>query len=262
MNCKNCQNELAAKVAYCGTCGAQVIQERITVKHLLTDLYTNAFGWDNKFWVTIRMLITDPGSVFKQYIGGTRKKFANPFSFFAICAAISLIAFNQFSVEFSEMNGAIFANQIEQIAQENTGTTEAQVHTPDWGKKFQESLLPYWNLYSFLFLPIYTIIAFWVFGKPYNFGEHLVINAYIQGITFLLLTITFLLSLLTTPALYYPSQVFMILFYSYAYSRLYQHTGGQVVLKLLKFFGILILFCLGFFAAGIGVAVIMGISGK
>lgn len=262
MNCKNCQNELSAKVAYCGTCGAQVIQERITVKHLLTDLYTNAFGWDNKFWVTIRMLITDPGAVFEQYIGGTRKKFANPFSFFAICAAISLIAFNQFSVEFAEMNSTIFADPLEQVVQENAGTTEVQTQTSNWGEKFQESLLPNWNLYSFLLLPIYTLIAYWVFRKPYNFGEHLVINAYIQGITFLLLTITFLLSLAINPAIYYPSQGLMILYYSYAYARLYRQTGGQVVLKLLKFFGILILFCIGLFAAGIAAGMLMDISGK
>ncbi len=247
MACKNCEKELSQNAKYCAACGAEVVQERITVRHLLQDLYTSAFGWDNKFWVTIRYLIMQPGAIFEQYIGGTRKKFTHPFSFFAIGAALSLLAFSQFPAEFTAYNTS-FVEAPTDGAEAAPGLDAARL---------QQSLLQYWNLYSFLLLPLYTLIAWWVFGGPYNFGEHLVINAYIQGITFMLLTLVFLVSLATHPQVFYSGQVCIIVYYSYAYARLYRHSFGRSLLKLLKFIGIVLLVCMLLFAASTLIGLIL-----
>lgn len=89
MDCKNCKSKLNQKNNYCCDCGAKIIRERITIKSLLFDLLV-AFGWDSSFFVTLRHLFCKPQIVFKEYVNGTRKKYANPFTFFALSLAISL----------------------------------------------------------------------------------------------------------------------------------------------------------------------------
>ena len=228
--------------------------ERITARHLLEDLYTHAFGWDNKFFVTIRYLIAQPGALFSAYLDGARKKFTNPFSFFAIGVAISLLVISQFPAHFAAMN-----NVSQEIIAEPQGTP-AETGVPetkldpakfDFGQAFQQSMMQYWNLYSFLLLPFYALVAWWVFGSPYNFGEHMVINAYIQGIIFLLMTVLFLVSLVGGAIFYQLRYLLMVLYYSYSYARLYQHSFGRTMLKLLKFLGIMLLI--------FGVLVLLGV---
>lgn len=250
MICKNCQYPLPSKAKYCQECGANVVLERITARHLLEDLYTHALGWDNKFFVTIRYLIAQPGVLLSAYLDGTRKKFTNPFSFFAIGAAISLLVISQFPAQFAAMNNLPEAMADSGQAQQVEGQPDAPTFNPGTAT-FQQSLMQNWNVFSFLFLPIYTLIAWWVFGGPYNLGEHLVINAYIQGITFLLMTILFLVSLVGGAIFYQLSYFLMVLYYSYSYARLYQHSFGKAMLKLLKFVGIMLLFFVGAVAIGI-----------
>ena len=96
MNCKNCKSELNPKDNFCSECGAKIIKERITVKSLFSNLLVS-LGWDSNFFITLRFLLSKPQAIIKEYINGTRKKYTNPFTFFAISLAISLFVFNQYS---------------------------------------------------------------------------------------------------------------------------------------------------------------------
>ncbi len=102
MDCKNCKSELIPQNNFCSDCGAKIISERITVKRLLFSVFVT-LGWDSNFFVTLRHLMYKPHIVFKEYIDGTRKKYANPFTFFAISVAISLFVINQYSEQFNQM---------------------------------------------------------------------------------------------------------------------------------------------------------------
>jgi hypothetical protein len=113
-----------------------------------------------------------------------------------------------------------------------------------------------YNLFAFLLLPVYALIAFLVFGKPYNYGEHLVINAYIQGTTFLVATVMFLVSLATHPAVHGSSILIVILYYCYTYGKLYQLTTGKLILKFLKFIGVLLFIPLVLILIGLVVGLI------
>ena len=90
MTCKNCKSSLNHEQLFCGNCAAKVVTERITIKKLLSDLASNVFGWDNKFFFTVRMLILKPEILFKEYIDGTRKKYMNPLSLLTLTAALAL----------------------------------------------------------------------------------------------------------------------------------------------------------------------------
>lgn len=113
MNCKNCQHPLPDDANFCVECGAKVVRERITLKRLLVDLASNAFVWDNKYFVTVWTLYVRPGKVLRDYIGGVRKRYVAPFPFVAIGAAISLLIFNWFAEDYLSLMEEIAKQQVE-----------------------------------------------------------------------------------------------------------------------------------------------------
>ena len=251
MNCKNCGTELRANEGFCGWCGAKVINKRITFKTIFTEFLT-AIGWDNKYFFTLKSLIVHPQVVFKEYLDGTRKKYVNPFTFFAIGAAITVFVFTQFADEYvqranyiSDKNYELIYNKIIEITEKEAKVSleefiEIQKNISSTGLR---SLLKYFTPLSFILLPFYALIALFVFKKPYNFGEHFVINAFVQGITFIGITLFFVLSLSLHPSIFYLGSLFTIIYYIYAYARLYEYTLKKVILKLLKFIGITFVAC-------------------
>ena len=109
MNCKNCNVELNLKDSFCIECGAKNVREQITIKNLISNLL-DTFGWDSNFFVTLRYLFYKPQIVSKEYIDGVRKKYTNPFTFFAIGLAISLFVFSQYSEQFIQMSAEASMN--------------------------------------------------------------------------------------------------------------------------------------------------------
>lgn len=118
MSCKNCKSELDTLNNFCSECGAKVVRERITIKSIIQNILF-ALGWDSNFFVTLRHLLYKPHVVFKEYANGTRKKYADPFTFFAISLAISLFTFNQYSEKFIEMSTATNMQQLETMDNES-----------------------------------------------------------------------------------------------------------------------------------------------
>ena len=252
MNCKNCQEEIADKHAFCAHCGAKIIREPITFKRLVVDSFTNAIGWDSRFFITLRRLITQPEKVFSAYISGVRKKYVNPLAFFAIGMTISLLSYNIFMEEFihyleiyelnqtAEMNSYLSENA-DQFAQFDEAALAQLREQNEAAAAIQSSILKYYNFYSFALLPLYAFIGFLVYWKKNNYAEQLVINGYIQGVTFILIGLIFVISMLVHPPIIIYTSFITILFYWYAYSRFYKQSIGKALLYLLKFLGILIL---------------------
>ncbi len=269
MHCKNCNAELSQNDNFCRDCGAKIVKERITVKHLIAS-FLAAFGWESNFFITLRYLLVKPQIVFKEYINGTRKKYTNPFTFFTISLAISLFVFSQYSEQYIHLTTDLNLQETEQ--------SESKVSMPDKDKgfkllgyknqdEFQKSIakfqLKYYNLVSFLYLPLFTLIAFFVFRKPYNFGEQLVINTYLLSITTFFGVLTFIFSLLAGINILLYTTFFTFLYYSYAYKKLYELSFGKLLVKIMKFIGItLVLYLIILIVGAIIVAVVAIIKSK
>ncbi len=250
MDCKNCNSELSPKNKFCSECGAKIIRERITIKSLFSNVIF-VLGWDSNFFVTLRHLVYKPQVVFKEYINGTRKKYADPFTFFAISLAISLFVFNQYSEQFIQMstNPSLYnveKNESESLSANREESKGLKIigfkNQEEFSRSITEFQLKYYNIISFLYLPLFTLIAFFVFRKPYNYGEHFVINTYIISVTTFLGILLFAFSLLTELNLFFNAIFFTFLYYSYVYKKLYELSFGQLILKILKFIGVLLLF--------------------
>lgn len=247
MICKNCKELLISTNLFCSNCGAKVVQTRITVKSLFSDFANNIFGWDNKFFFTVRMLIQKPHVLFIEYIEGTRKKYMNPLSLLALGAAMAIFVFNFFAEDYLALNIETNKQTVETLANitknqigEGFDAVTYKKEQMEMITKISSFMLKYFNLLVILFLPFYTFLAFLTYRKPYNFGEHLVINSYIQGLSFLVTSVIFTISIFTDPSVYILTIVILILYYTYAYGKLHKLSVAESILKLFKFFGILI----------------------
>lgn len=259
--CKNCQNILKEENNYCSSCGAKVIRKRIQIKRILAEFFENAFGWDNKFFQTSLKLITDPSVVLGGFINGTRKKFMNPISYLAILTAISLLVYTQSPDRFEHMYENIISQQSYEFGESigksmsndtmisSIDTTEDLAIKKERKDKikdkfmnkfmgsYMKSMLKYYNLISFLSIPFVAFLSFLVFRKPYNYGEHIVINAYLQGF-FTLVSLFFFLFI---PSLLNFSLLLMFIYYIYVFHRFLRKTYLQSFLSVLKFFLIILI---------------------
>jgi hypothetical protein len=237
---------------FCGNCAAKVVTERITIKKLLSDLASNVFGWDNKFFFTVRMLILKPEILFKEYIDGTRKKYMNPLSLLTLTAALAIFVFNFFAEDYLALNIETNKQSIEMISSMMEKQLGEEFDAATYKKEQMERItdlssfmLKYFNLIVLLLLPLYTFLAFLTYRRPYNYGEHLVINSYIQGLSFLATSLLFTISVFTNPSVYMLAIVLLVIYYTYAYGRLYKLSVAESILSFLKFSGILIFMIIG-----------------
>jgi hypothetical protein len=276
MNCKNCFDELKVDSQFCGNCGGKIVLDRISFKQLLLEVFINAVGFDSKFFITLKEMVRKPDVVISDYLNGVRKRYMNPFAFLAVGAALSLIIFNYYADDFIAINSAVNAEQINEykkmasieipdnLSEKETKKLESQKNIAQIQVKYTEGMmqfmLRYYNLMAFAFLLIYATLSKWTFLKPHNFGEHIIINAYIYGLTNYLSIVLFLIAVIVHPSIYMFSMLGYMLYYMFCFGKFYNLSLGKNILKLLRFLvGLLIIgLVLGFI--GIIIAVVITVS--
>jgi len=258
MNCKNCQDPLEKDAQFCDNCGAKIITNRITFKFLVSEIFF-AIGIESLYFNTLKKMFLAPQEVLNEYINGVRKRYINPFAYLAVGAALSLLVFNYFADDFIEIQSSVnkenitklqhIANRdlssISNISDVELQQLKQQQQTAQLQLQFQvqwtKLLLKYLNLITFLFLPVYALISKWTYRKPYNYGEHIVMNAYLQGTTMYISIITFFIAMVSHPLVYTLSMLVYILYYLFAFSKLYKHSFKTTILKLLRFIVVFII---------------------
>jgi len=258
MNCKNCQDPLEKDAQFCDNCGAKIITNRITFKFLVSEIFF-AIGIESLYFNTLKKMFLAPQEVLNEYINGVRKRYINPFAYLAVGAALSLLVFNYFADDFIEIQSSVnkenitklqhIANRdlssISNISDVELQQLKQQQQTAQLQLQFQvqwtKLLLKYLNLITFLFLPVYALISKWTYRKPYNYGEHIVMNAYLQGTTMYISIITFFIAMVSHPLVYTFSMLVYILYYLFAFSKLYKHSFKTTILKLLRFIVVFII---------------------
>ncbi len=165
MECKNCGEILESANNYCNFCGAKVIRNRLTLKNVWEDVSVQVFNLDNTFLKTLKHLFTKPEVVILEFVSGTRKKYMNPISFFAIAVTLS-------GLMFFVLRDIYHLN----LTQSSLSDTNTQS---------MNFMFDYQGLMSYMIMPIYALLTWLLFrGKvKYNYTEHLVANAYIIGQT-------------------------------------------------------------------------------
>lgn len=262
MNCKNCAHPIEDDDLFCENCGAKVIHQRITLRLLINEVLA-AFGLNNLYVLTLKKMVLTPDEVLKEYLNGVRKRYLAPFTYLAIGAGFSFLIFNFFKTDFKRMQSYGMEAQAEAYREaankdlskipnlseieykrleKEKKTAQRQLKMQeDFGETYLGFMLRNFNWVTFLFIPLYAIVSFLVYRKPHNFGEHIIMNAYIQGTTSVFTLFAFILSLVTHPLVYMIGGLAMIPYYIYVFKKLYHQSIKQVVLKFLKFVLIIVL---------------------
>jgi uncharacterized membrane protein YvbJ len=95
-NCKNCGHSISEEQKFCPECG-QKNRDKLTFKVLMGELASAFLSWDSKFFRTIVPLITKPGYVSKEYLGGKAKIFRSSHAY--VFVLLLYILLHPFCVE-------------------------------------------------------------------------------------------------------------------------------------------------------------------
>lgn len=233
MECKSCSSQLQENHDYCYSCGAKVIRNRLTLKNLFEHFSEEFLNYDNKLLQTFIKMFRRPEDVIGSYINGTRKKYVNAISYFAI--AVTVYGFFIFVFLKFFPNAYDFHNTLYGLDKEQAEITS----------DFNRNVFEYISLFFFIAIPVYALISRVIFlkNKKYNFSEHLVINLYTMSHINLTLTVVYILTIWYQPVFMVVAIVeipLQIVFFAYVLKRLYGLTFGQILLKTLLFFSLLI----------------------
>ncbi len=232
MLCENCKTPLDDTINFCNHCGAKVIRNRLTLKVLLSDFYERFLNYDNKFLQTFLTLFSKPEQVIVGYINGTRKKYVDAISYFAI--AITFAGLQVFLLR------KFFPNSISLSGFTQDGT-EA------FSKTMLTTIQEYISFVMIFSIPVYALMAKIVFynKKKYNYTELVVFFMYtvsqltITGVFVIIPAAALNVSYGNVGMLFLPIQ---ILYQTYCLKRIYALNAKSLFLKFLLFILVLAVF--------------------
>lgn len=161
--CKNCESELSD--AYCQSCGQRAAIGRVTFKETFNDFFATVFSVDAPFIKTLRSLFSDPGKLFRAYLGGQRKTYYKPVAFFILMTVAhvlirSLLNFDPLAEVSGYQNGNLDTSQVVEAG------------------RFMLK-----NINNILFLFVFSLaISLKVFFyKKYSLAEYVAVSFYLIG---------------------------------------------------------------------------------
>lgn len=164
--CKTCAAPLSGN--YCSRCGQKVITRRITMRTLFSEFISLITNADRGLLHTFWMLLTNPGKVARDYVGGSTVLYASPLRYTLVGTAFITLVFIGMGVydrQMEEMDGMMRQGQ----------SQEAEMIS----HQINDLMKQYYQLISILFIPIFAWMTRLLFRKSQlNYAEHLVANAY------------------------------------------------------------------------------------
>lgn len=239
---------------------------KISLSVLFHEFVSTYFGWDTSFARTLRGLLAKPHVVIAEYLGGVRKRYMPPIVFVSFGVALSSIVMNIYSDEYLQLAGSFGEVQYDiiQDSYDNGVIDEkaynTQMKSLENSKQISNYTLKYFNIISFALLPIFSLISLLVFGRRFNYGEHLVINSYLQGLNFFIGIFFIIGGIYLWEPLFYIQLFIVIPYYLWTFAKILNFGLGKAFLKFLLFIavlvGILIVFTIISVAIGILIAIL------
>lgn len=233
--CKSCLKALEQTDKYCGNCGGEIIDKRLSIKGTWQEFIGPFFSWDNNFWQTLFHLISKPEIILTAYISGARKKYFQPFSFLIVYASVALLFYKLVPIDTSGFatgfQEGINQSSIDSVNEESLSFI----------KNINNLLYSNYNFIVVLTLPFTALMAFLSLKfKKHNFSEHLVFQAYIQSVLgYAALTLQMIcINMLNLGYLTYANLYFTMafLYTNYVFYRMYKYSWKTLILVNIKFF--------------------------
>ena len=96
-NCLNCNAQLEGR--FCHICGQENIAPKESFWHLLNHFFEDITHFDGKFFSSLKLLITRPGYLSREYMNGRRASYLNPVRMYVFTSALFFLIFFNFFKE-------------------------------------------------------------------------------------------------------------------------------------------------------------------
>lgn len=161
--CKSCGNPGNGK--YCPRCGQAMAVKRLSLHEMVHEVLHFFTHVEKGFLYTLKMLVTAPGKMQKEYVDGVRVRHQKPFSMFFISATASALI-------YYAINTVI-------VKQLHAGSADEA----DFFRR-------YWALFHTLMMPLYSFITYLFFKRSgHYFGEIAVLQLYLFSFLFLVISV-------------------------------------------------------------------------
>ncbi|MGC4102656.1 DUF3667 domain-containing protein [Ferruginibacter sp.] len=140
-NCLNCNAQVYGK--YCHLCGQENIEPRESLLHLVNHFFQDITHFDGKFFSTLKLLITKPGFLPREYMIGRRASYLNPIRMYIFTSAFFfLIFFSFFKVDKNTIAGDIKINGQSWAEVEKMDSLTLDTYTRNINKQDKKEPLP------------------------------------------------------------------------------------------------------------------------
>jgi len=231
--CKNCN--VAINGDYCSNCGQRTSVHKITFKETFGDLIDTLFSVDAPLFLTLKLLIVNPGKLFREYLGGKRKKYYKPVAFFILMTIVYLVI--RSFIKFDPFGNTTITIE--------DGTSEQLL--------IQAKNFMLVNIDKLLFAFVFALGLFLklFFYKKYSFAEFLAIAFYLAGIYTLFTTLNMFYIQFIDSSFQFLAFLVMWGYFIYAMLSFFQKKKAIVLLKTLFIF---------FLASNLYILLALGIS--
>jgi len=173
LNCLNCGAEMHG--AYCHRSGQKEKALTPGVRDFLDEVIRVSLHLDGKILNTVKVLVTEPGQITKDFVEGRRVRYIAP-----------LRLYLTFSVLFF-LVAALVPNGFIRVSSDN--------FDPESAADFAESIVTNLPRVAFMMMPVFGMLTFWFCRRrqPFYF-THLYYSVHFHTFTFLLFTLFALLS--------------------------------------------------------------------
>jgi len=182
-NCLNCNLPLSAGQNFCPNCGQKAALKRLNLHDIWHDVVHYFTHADKGIFQLLKALVTETGTVAREFVSGKRKKYFPPLNFFLIVAALYVFM------------GSVFTYKPAPTTEKATTTTSyrpvtAKTGSTTYPKMSQKNgniyrfFSKYANFVAMFAAPFISLLTWCIYRRgPYNFTEHLVANLYLIGFT-------------------------------------------------------------------------------
>ncbi|PWK19011.1 DUF3667 domain-containing protein [Xanthomarina spongicola] len=211
--CKNCNSEISG--SYCSSCGQRTTIHKVTFKETFQDFMDVVFSINSPLFLTLKLLVINPGKLFNEYLNGKRKTYYRPVPFFILTTIVFVLI--RVLLDYDPMeNMVVVGNEsMDQSLINNAGIFMAK------------------NINNIIFTFVFSFAIFvkLFFYKKYTFAEYLAVSFYVIG--FYIIITTILMFGLQYAGAQYRMVPFIILFFYmiYVLTSLFKKNKVLTILK-------------------------------
>lgn len=220
---------------FCHNCGQKTSVEKITFKETLQDFTSSTFSLEAPIFITLKLLLLNPGRLFKAFLSGKRKTYYKPVSFFVLTTVVYL--FIRALINYDPLQDAYI------IVYEEAAGTALDLARNFMLENFDKMLL--------LFVFILGLFMKMFFYKKYTLAEFIAVSFYLIGAYTLIATLNMFYVQFVVSQFKGLTLVLMLVYFTFSMLSFF---NGNRILIIIKSFILFVLAFICYYLAAFGIS--------